>query len=310
MDFYEMNLGIEQAPILNVRARIGGPWKPFQDTCGGFATLKKRKAQRGIKFYSYVNQSSEELVEATACAWAWCERSYTNLSIVDGLTRYDTEATHSLVPVYPRVLSGYFNRLGKDNASVETYELQSIDTSAPKRSYQIDWVSELSIFGYLTTMLHKNLTEGHIEDGQPQPDPILQIVDSQNATKVAHDIALALSHAMRNPVNMNATILNGSAIREDTFVHVRWYWLVLPINLTVLGIVLLVLTIVGNKGSETPLLKSSALATMFHPLEGFTPDEMEIREPKNAAALSGVARGMKVQLRADRKTILKFEKMD
>jgi hypothetical protein len=310
MDFYELNLGIEQAPILNIRARIGGQWGPFKDTCGGFATLKKRKAQRRAYFHSYVNQSSDELVEATTCAWEWCERSYTNLSIVDGLMRYDTEATHPLFPVYPRVLSGYFDRLGKDNASVETYELQSIDSSAPKRSYQIHWGSELSIFGYLTTMLHKNLTEGHIEDGQPQPDPILQIVDSQNATKVAHDIALALSHAMRNPVNMNATILNGTAIREDTFVHVRWYWLVLPVSLTVLGIVLLVLAIVVNRGSEKPLLKSSALASMFHPLEGFTPDEMEIREPENAAALSRMAKGMKVQLRADRKNILKFEKID
>lgn len=60
---------------------------------------------------------------------------------------------------------------------------------------------------------------------------------------------------------------NGMLAREDQieskiFVLIRWHWLIGPVAIELAGLILTVLTIVGNR-RNVPLWKSSALAVII-----------------------------------------------
>jgi hypothetical protein len=53
----------------------------------------------------------------------------------------------------------------------------------------------------------------------------------------------------------------------ETYVRVRWAWLVLPIVLTALSLAFLLMTIWTTHRSDTKVWKSSSLALLYHGLE-------------------------------------------
>ncbi|KAK8127959.1 c6 and c2h2 transcription factor [Apiospora sp. TS-2023a] len=70
--------------------------------------------------------------------------------------------------------------------------------------------------------------------------------------------------------NGNLTMLEGSAFRAETYIHVRWPWFLLALVEVVAAALLVTVTIFITRGE--PLLKSSVMALLLHGLDGWGED--------------------------------------
>jgi hypothetical protein len=57
---------------------------------------------------------------------------------------------------------------------------------------------------------------------------------------------------------------SGYTVVDETYVRVRWRWIVLPVTLQVLSLVLFISTIIQSKRLGAPIWKSSILAAIYH----------------------------------------------
>jgi hypothetical protein len=80
--------------------------------------------------------------------------------------------------------------------------------------YSIDLPSERSLFAYIATLLHKTLSTD-------APDPFLPILQRQEIDWTTQNVALSLSNALQNAVNVNSTTFTGIAVWQEVFVHVQ-----------------------------------------------------------------------------------------
>lgn len=297
----------DDQPIIDIRASVGASWNHYKDKCGGFTTIRRRGPDDVPYLYNMDDfKSADEsvltadLVESHSCSWEWCERTYTNFNILNGEPQYEVVKTQSLVPVHKQTETNW-NRYGFWHG---TNEMATNDSSP--RVYRISRASELSIFVYLASLLHKTLWSST----DVQPDPIIQILAQQDIHTTTHNIALSLSNALQNPVNTNATLIAGIALQQQVFVQVRWAWLVIPASLSIAGAVLFVVCIISSDASPTPLLKSSALASLLHGLAGFSEDQMRPPSCEDSKALTDKTKSMTAQLRRGAEGVLKFEKVE
>jgi hypothetical protein len=88
--------------------------------------------------------------------------------------------------------------------------------------------------------------------------------------------------------------VRGDAYAEESYVHVRWQWIILPAFLELAILVLLVLTIVHSRREDVPIWKLSVLALMYHGV-----DKLHDRGTLASERLSGmelIAKAADVQL--------------
>lgn len=105
--------------------------------------------------------------------------------------------------------------------------------------------------------------------------------------------------------NANLTVLAGDALSLQTYITVRWQWLVLPVGELVLTIALLALT-VGVTWRQ-PIFKTSILALLVHGLgNDWEPRELEVDQPETIDKLEAWAKGKKAKLGQDGDGLLKF----
>ena len=96
--------------------------------------------------------------------------------------------------------------------------------------------------------------------------------------------------------NYNATWVEGDAFVAEPYFGVRWPWLALPLLETGLAGLLLAATMCATRGE--PLLKTSVLPFLLHPLAGWTQDE---RRPAQLhhESMKALAKTMSGQLAYD-----------
>ncbi|KAK0729593.1 hypothetical protein B0H67DRAFT_559169, partial [Lasiosphaeris hirsuta] len=108
--------------------------------------------------------------------------------------------------------------------------------------------------------------------------------------------------------NSNATVLTGSAWKDETYIEVRWGWISVPLGETLLAVMLLGATIISARLSGVPVLGSSPLGLLFHGLERGV---REAGTVKSRRAMVGVARGVEVRFgERDRDGSLGFSIVD
>ncbi|KAN0081758.1 Protein of unknown function (DUF3176) domain containing protein [Elaphomyces granulatus] len=115
-----------------------------------------------------------------------------------------------------------------------------------------------------------------------------------NVTSTFDKIATALTNAVRQ--GPNTTSITGQAQALDVYIRVRWAWLSLPLMLVVFGVSFLAISIMFSSRPGRHVWKSSTLATIFHRLDGWTPDELDQRTEKDMKA---AARKMQVVIDTD-----------
>ena len=73
--------------------------------------------------------------------------------------------------------------------------------------------------------------------------------------------------------NLPDTIATGIALKAETYVHVRWAWIALPVLDLLAAVIFLLVTIIRASRERIPVWKSSSLATLF---TGLTEDDEDM----------------------------------
>ena len=84
----------------------------------------------------------------------------------------------------------------------------------------------------------------------------------------------------------------GTVWKIETYVSVRWPWLVLPVGLVLLSVALLIATIVSSHRHRCVVWKSDSLATLFHGLS----DDRRYKRLYYLRQMEKAAEGVEVQL--------------
>ena len=108
-------------------------------------------------------------------------------------------------------------------------------------------------------------------------------------------LATAMTVAFRS--FKGAVPVPGQAFSFESYVHVRWAWLALPIVVVLLTGMFLAAAILRSRQSKTKLWKSSALAMLFHGLDHETREQFARQGNLNDQKRQ--ARGVRVRLDED-----------
>lgn len=115
---------------------------------------------------------------------------------------------------------------------------------------------------------------------------------SEIVTRVADSMSANIRTAVTYDNTSRPAI--GTTWEQETFINVRWPWLILPLLLDVLALVFLVFVVVSTKRSNTQVWKSSQMVTIFH---GFTfREQMDMEKAHGMIDMEDVARSIEVRL--------------
>ncbi|KAK7956545.1 uncharacterized protein PG986_005767 [Apiospora aurea] len=122
-------------------------------------------------------------------------------------------------------------------------------------------------------------------------------------------IAEGVSAQMRSKTpagdNDDLTMLEGAALRAETYIHARWPWVLLALIEVVAAAVLVTATIFITRGQ--PLLKSSVMALLLHGLDGWE-EEGKAGSLETEKDLEERSKGMTARLCEDDNGWLRFSK--
>lgn len=132
-----------------------------------------------------------------------------------------------------------------------------------------------------------------------------------NFTEVFRRLAAACTVVMQNPKNPETRRIVGTAYAPETYVKVRWVWLIMPLSVLFISTVFMIQTVV--RSWKIPYLyKTSSLATLFHGLDvaAFEDYEKKFKEQEKEMDndIFEIAKKMSVRLGQDRDGRLKLKK--
>ncbi|KAK3348434.1 hypothetical protein B0H65DRAFT_175644 [Neurospora tetraspora] len=108
------------------------------------------------------------------------------------------------------------------------------------------------------------------------------------------DLAVSLTSTFRT---LTAVPINGTSLSYETFVSVRWGFVALPVTAVILAAFFLGLAAWETKRSGASLWKTSALAMLFHGLDGDARERFE--DLRSLEAKKRESRNVKVRLSAE-----------
>jgi hypothetical protein len=233
----------------------------------------------GIDHDSSSKKRSWEVMECDISTVAY---SYSDISVRNNQLNIGRTETTPLL----RVSQG-------DDTNISTMEHPMyLEPSDNSRRFAINYVDWQNLLGFLTTKVFSgSLANG--ESSYSNETGLAAIaLQHANITKAADDIALSMTNYIRT--GRNATEAQGAALRVETFVIVRWAWLILPIATVLAAGVFLLLTMIQTSRRGEPLWKSSTAALMSHQIAGW--NAVDFSSVRNQTQLDEMARGVRLQL--------------
>jgi len=190
----------------------------------------------------------------------WCSRTFSKITV--------TSASGSG--------SGSGQKITYGSSSSERLRLVSITNVSSSRLYSYEGVTNKGLkysledgtyeglTSYLTSLLDSSSEDIllSLANGKTLDTGTLlyQQPDLSNATS---SIADTLTNVLRSTSlgeNFNATDVAGRGWFDETYIRVRWIWILPPVAETGLVVILFVVTVVATVSRRTPLLKESVLA--------------------------------------------------
>ena len=242
---------------------------------------------------------------ATMCTLEYCLQDFHSYTINGILAENITSTTHnnSVVDIsnnngtdIPVVISTpqnetYTVSLGASLGIRSWFETIFTDGSASRNaSYTSSIRQEDSVIVNLTvgissgtTYFDNDVVQTFYWDYYEYPDGLAKAMD---------DLATSMTVAFRSFVG--AVPVNGQAFSSETYVHVRWGFISLPISVVFFTTLFLLAAIWRTRSSKTQVWKSSALAMLFHGLDEETRSRFKSR--RSLGDKKKEARGVAVQL--------------
>ncbi|KAI5917285.1 hypothetical protein F4810DRAFT_716590 [Camillea tinctor] len=116
----------------------------------------------------------------------------------------------------------------------------------------------------------------------------LALAQSRNLSSAIESIAASVTYALGH--GRNATALPGTAYASETYVRVRWGWVLPPVGTVAMAGVLLAATMVHSRRRGVAGWKSAGLVALFTRFVGWEEDDLAVRSPEDAVRR---ARGMR-----------------
>lgn len=242
--------------------------------------------------------------------WYWCTQTYTNTTATAATLKPGSMTSEELaeglkvIGTHKKFVATSTGREYRVALNTENYIWQNLQEHLR--------ASVSFIAGYDLGALDPSEESAHtLQSDGGSSSSFALLLYSADPAELTERIAKTITSHIRSAAtgdNQNGTTVPGQAVVSQTFIHVRWQWLMLPLIETVLAAILLVVTIVTTNRPGLPLLKTSNIGLLFHGLEGWVAGEtssfMEGKE--TAEKLETAAQSMVVRLARDDDERLRF----
>ncbi|OCL11352.1 hypothetical protein AOQ84DRAFT_386904 [Glonium stellatum] len=199
-------------------------------------------------------------IEAHECYMSFCVKTFA-ASTINGVLNTTT------------VNTVYFDGVPDLNRTGSEYML-SIPPAAdgPATNYTVEYFTweavGMDLAPYFSGALGASLSSTGIVSGNWESSDVLSALNqTSNITFLMNNVAVAMTNYIRNT---NSLFIYGQAGTMETFTHVTWYWLILPVFVILGAFIFLLVAILETSRNEAKLWKSSSLALLFHGLEHTT----------------------------------------
>lgn len=161
------------------------------------------------------------------------------------------------------------------------------------------WRSAISNFFYFQFPQPWNDSNVYLDERNERwyTDLHLQWSLTDNIVQTMDDMATGMTNALMNNYSTPGAAQAGVAHLNETYIQVRWPWLVLPALLTLSAFAFIILVMIESSGHENMLWKSSLLPLFFQHLEV---DEAKVPVSSSTSEMDRSARSITARLVLDR----------
>jgi hypothetical protein len=237
------------------------------------------------------------LEEASQCVLSPCERQVTietrgsSANATVSSLNYGILFSHNGTACWqPEKGNATFIGVGGDEPLAMTYMDRSRRAFCPVLRYHVD-IGEYLV-GKAKTMLVRP-SGGGVYGSWGKESSSSNTVGKKSTRSLQErleNIATALTNYGLEKTNET---VRGRAYAEETYVKVRWWWILLPTLLQLSTLILFITTVVYSHRSGVPIWKSSILAIIYHGVEDF--EEKKDIAAERLSGMDAVARRDKVQ---------------
>ena len=243
------------------------------------------------------------------CMFTYCMKTYEGINVQNGETRVGP------VKSVPLTISSFLWE-AKKGIWGDLWFNMSVPGNDKEANYSMPLLDYLNIGQYVEDIMDSSVSyEGGGSflpgrGGKMAPTFGLATYNVDNLTAMMETIADSMTNSMRT-AQANLTTVPGTALVIETYIHIEWKWLVLPIVVAVLSLVLLIVVIIrthsrGFEGQSTICAstnlrtnandmaiawKSSSLPLLFYELEGWSQSAKNFENEEELIQMSKSMRG-------------------
>ncbi|KAL4893673.1 hypothetical protein BDV59DRAFT_176929 [Aspergillus ambiguus] len=230
---------------------------------------------------------AEKKPSMTECSLKWCERLYiqNNVSISNRI----------LKPSRVQTLEVEGERL-YTNGTQRLIPIGGRESFSGQLPYRVDVYSHGALVNHLGSVLNTTIDANSPDFSTPLASTLLSI---DNTTESMNQVATSMTDHIRSTAK--AVQVPGQAFRTETFIHVRWVWILIPTVLIASSIILLISTAIGNRAHPV-LWKSSIFPLIMGRLNTFP--EHEIAHLRHIRELQCIAKDINVVVEQDQESVI------
>lgn len=237
----------------------------------------------------------------TECAVYFCERQYAASSYLPGDRNsrpMHVVDTQQLIPT-----EALEDPLFTSNRPVHFAPPNGSATLSKDSSYSID----LRTFGHFADTMMSFFNSTTQYGGAVSTSTVLKlgtILRMDNLNRLLDSMSISVTDTFR--MNSLGHKIPGKAFREETFIHVRWPWIILPVIVTLGSIALLLGTAIGSKHRKSVLWKCMVLPLLTSHLD--TTPENRIASVRSVDGMTDMSKNMRAVMVHDEGPLIFKEK--
>ncbi|KAI9929323.1 hypothetical protein ASPWEDRAFT_28805 [Aspergillus wentii DTO 134E9] len=233
-----------------------------QDDSGLLVSFFTAKYSHKIVYTPDNATAVEEKPTMTECSVHLCEKQYTNNHITDD--------DHTFQPSRSQPLNANGSGNATNGYTIQLIPPDGTKTVSDNSTYAMDYRTYVDLIHMLeslfnTTFVQDNSSRnGSSYSTLPGVQSAPVLYNSRNITESIAAMATSMTDNIRSGIR--ATRVDGLAYRTETYIHVRWPWIILPTMSVAFSIILFIATAVVSRGQPV-LWKSSIFPFLMGRLE-------------------------------------------
>lgn len=233
------------------------PMLGIQSPIASFFTARNS----GYVYYTHENNTTPPpRPNMTECAVYLCEQRYTrkDYSIKDRLLQV-TETQ----PLYANHSTQIVSKDYYEHSLVNLFPPNNTETLSTNSSYGVDYLTYTNLKSVLNNVFNSSYSSQSLDHPEIQTTSLLwSIIDIGVAVE---SMATSMTNEIR--ANPKTDHIPGVAFQSETYIHVRWPWIILPLIDVFATIALFISTAIISRSSRAVLWKSSPLPLLAAQLQ-------------------------------------------